>query len=69
MGTYYKVELEFIPSSDFKALKIKMKRTAWDFPGSSVVKNPPFHCRLHGFQPWLGNYDPTCYTMQPKHKD
>ena len=42
-------ELEFIPGSDFKAQKIKMKRTAQDFPGSSVVKNPDFHCRVHGF--------------------
>ena len=24
----------------------------WDFPGSPVVKNPPFHCRGHRFDPW-----------------
>ena len=23
-----------------------------DFPGSPVVKTPPFHCREHRFYPW-----------------
>ena len=26
----------------------------WDFPGGPVVKTPCFHCRGHGFDPWLG---------------
>ena len=25
-----------------------------DFPGGPVVKVPCFHCRRHGFNPWLG---------------
>ena len=25
-----------------------------DFPGHPVVKTPCFHCRGHGFDPWLG---------------
>ena len=31
------------------------KTTLWDFPGDPVVKNPCFHCREHGFNPWSGN--------------
>ena len=26
-----------------------------------------FQCRGHGFSPWLGNKDPTCRVVQPKH--
>ena len=26
-----------------------------DFPGGPVVKTLRFHCRGHGFYPWLGN--------------
>ena len=26
-----------------------------DFPGGPLVKTPCFHCRGHGFNPWLGN--------------
>ena len=35
-----------------------------DFPGGPVVKSPNFHCREHGFNPWLGKEGPTCHTMQ-----
>ena len=31
-----------------------------DFPGGPVVKNPCFQCKGYGFDPWPGNYDPTC---------
>ena len=34
--------------------KVKQTLTG-DFPGSPVVKTPRFHCREHGFDPWLGN--------------
>ena len=27
----------------------------WDFPGGAVVKTLSFHCRVHVFNPWLGN--------------
>ena len=27
----------------------------WEFPGGPVVRDPPFHCRGHRFDPWLGN--------------
>ena len=30
-----------------------------DFPGSPVVKTPCSQCRGHGFDPCLGNWDPT----------
>ena len=36
-----------------------------DFPGGSVVKTTCFQCREHGFDPWSGNYDPTCKTALP----
>jgi len=29
----------------------------WDFLGRLVVRAPCFHCRRHGFNPWLGNWD------------
>ena len=35
----------------FDAQKIKNR----DSPGGPVVKTPCFHCRGHGFDPWLGN--------------
>ena len=38
------------------------------FPGGTVVKTPHFHCRGHGFDPWLGNYDPAYHVVQAKKK-
>ena len=37
-----------------------------DFVGSPVVKTLHFHCRGHGFDPWLGNSHPTCHVAWPK---
>ena len=34
--------------------------------GSPVVKTPRFQCREHRFNPWLGNKDSACCTVQPK---
>ena len=31
------------------------ERGCGDFPGPPVVKTPPFHCRVRGFNPWPGN--------------
>lgn len=40
-----------------------------DFPGGPEVKTLCFHCRKHGFYPWLGNLDPTCFAVaRPKKK-
>ena len=36
------------------------------FPGGPVVKTLHFQCRGHEFDPWLGNWDPTCRAAQPK---
>ena len=44
-----------------------LKYFSWDFPGSAVVKMPCFHCRVHGFQPLSGNWDPACLTVQFSH--
>ena len=30
-------------------------KSSWDFPGGPVGRTPCFHCRGHGFYPWLGN--------------
>ena len=49
----------------------KRKKGGGDFSGGPVVKTPHFqcfHCRRHGFNPWSGNYDPTCHAEQPKKK-
>ena len=37
-----------------------------DFSGGPVVKTLHCQCRVLGYSPWLGNYDPTCCTTQPK---
>ena len=31
-----------------------------------MVKTPYFHCGGQGFDPWLGNQDPTCHMEQSK---
>ena len=33
-----------------------------------VIKSLCFHCRGHGFAPWLRSYDPTCCVMRQKKK-
>ena len=35
-------------------VKKSLIRRSWDFPGVPVVKTVCFHCRGHGFDPWLG---------------
>ena len=40
-----------------------------DLPGRPVVKMPGFHCRAHGFDPWVGNQAPTHYALWPKKKE
>ena len=42
---------------------LALKITLRDFPGAPVVKTPSFHYRGHGFNPWSGNYDPTCHIV------
>ena len=36
-----------------------------DYPGGLLVKTLCFHCRGHGFDPWLGNSAGTRCTVQP----
>ena len=33
-----------------------------------MVETPRFHCRGYGFNPWLGNQDPTCCKVCQKKK-
>ena len=44
-----------------------MDREAWHaaIHGVAVVKTLHFHCRGHGFYPWSGNQDPTCFAAWP----
>ena len=37
-----------------------------DFPNGPVVKTPCFHCKEHGFDPWLGNEDPAGHRPWPR---
>ena len=39
-----------------------------DFPGGPLVKTLCFCCWQHGFNPWLGTQDPTCYMSWQKKK-
>ena len=43
------------------------KIVTFDFAGP-VIETPHFQCRSHGFDPWLGNQDPTSHVAQPKIK-
>ena len=45
---YYELVLNFVKDG----LGIYRKKSS-DFPGGPVVKTPCFHCRGHGFDPWL----------------
>ena len=36
-------------------LFVIFQNTLRDFPGSPVLRTSHFHCRRHGFDPWLGN--------------
>ena len=40
----------------------------WDLPGSPVVKTLSFQYKGRGFNPWLGNKDPTCCIAKKKKK-
>ena len=40
----------------------------WEFSGGAVGRTLRFHCQEPGFNPWLGNEDPTSLEGQPKKK-
>ena len=44
----------------------KQTKQPCNFPGGPVVKALHFQCRVHGFDSWLGNSDPTCCMAWPK---
>ena len=50
------------PKSNLTGVLIRRR----DFPGGPVVKNPWFQCKGCGFDPWPGNYDPTCSMVCQK---
>ena len=39
--------------------KTSVKKRTRDFSAGPVLKNPPSNARGRGFDPWVGNYDPT----------
>ena len=45
---------------------LSQESTARDHPGGPVVRTPHFPCGGPRFDPWLGNWDPTSHTAQPK---
>ena len=55
---------EMITSIAIMEMQIKINER--DFHGSSVIRIPNFHCRGPWFDSWLGNWDPTCFTVWPE---
>ena len=52
-------------------LQVERKKTQdWlrDFLSDPVVKNPRFHCKEHGSNPWSGNQDLAKLKTWPKEK-
>lgn len=45
-----------------------MKDSSRNLPSGPVVKLLCFHCSGDRFNPWLGNQQSTCLTMQPRKK-
>ena len=43
-----------------------LKTADKDFPSGPVFKTVHFQCKGCGFDPWLGNQDPTCHAAPPK---
>lgn len=41
---------------------LSLKKNDGDFPGGPVARNPHSQCRGLGFDPWPGNYKPTCHN-------
>ena len=46
----------------------KTEEKGWDFSGDPVIGALCFHYRGYGFNPWSGNWDPTCFKVRPKKK-
>ena len=54
-----------------KCMAMPSSRDTWlsffkQLAGSPAARTLCFHCRGHGFDPWLGNWDPTAWAVQPK---
>ena len=44
---------------------LRIKPRLGNFLGSPVVKTPCFQCRGHGFDPWVGNWNPLAGVQTP----
>lgn len=63
----YKAKLFFQVHASLYAhvLRFSLRSTSWDFPGGSVVKNPPAQCRRVRFSPWSGKNPHTAEQLSP----
>ena len=58
-----------IPNVYIKKNNKKTEEKGWDFSGDPVIGALCFHYRGYGFNPWSGNWDPTCFKVRPKKKN
>ena len=55
--------VKILQSRIVQVLKRIKKYSTWDFSGGPVVETPCFQCKVHGCDPWWGNWRikiPTC---------
>ena len=50
-----RTEAQYLQGIPVLGNALKKMKQGQEFPGSPVVKTLRFHCRAHGFNPWLGN--------------
>ena len=50
-----RVQVSITPGFGIWGRLVLKKGGYWAFPGGPVVRTTDFHCRGHGFDPWLGN--------------
>ena len=58
--------LRFLDSTVNRVTFTLKPRRIWDFPGGPVVEPLSFQSKGVGFDPWLGNEDPSCCAVQPR---
>lgn len=64
----YLIDEELISLTYILKKKKKTEEKGWDFSGDPVIGALCFHYRGYGFNPWSGNWDPTCFKVRPKKK-
>ena len=64
----YLIDEELISLTYIFKKKKKTEEKGWDFSGDPVIGALCFYYRGDGFNPWSGNWDPTCFKVWPKKK-